>query len=207
MSHWLEEAEKAGHIAKPGSSLQHERIRHKKERIVINYMSNKRLYDDFISVLYQLTDRANNLSPEKREPFGLMDARSKDSKLNNHLNIFSTSRRVIRHGRKGILAWFKKYHFKHYRVMYVNVSKIPGKIEMEFKENYLARTILSSRKKNGKMKPAGHADRLHVLYYIDMENLDQELALEIIDWLAFAKELEDTGFSKTVDEKDKKRLP
>jgi len=207
MSHWLEEAEKAGHFIKPGSSLQHERIRHKRERILINYMSNKRLYDDFVSVMYQLIDRVNNLAPEKREPFGLMDARSKDSKLNNHLNIFSTSRRVIRHGRKGIIAWFKKYHFKHYRVMYINVSKTPGKVEIELKENYLARTILSSRRKNGKMKPTGRAERLHVLFYIDMTSLDQEFALEIIDWLAFAKELEDTTFSKSITDKDKKRLP
>jgi hypothetical protein len=207
MTHWLEEAEKTGHSIKPGSSLQYERIRHKKERILINYMSNKRLYDDFISLMYHLIDRVNNLSPEKREPFELMDARSKDSKLNNHLNIFSTSRRVIRHGRTSILAWFKKYRFKHYRVMYINVSKVPGKVELEFKENYLIRTVLGSRKKNEKMKPAGHADRLHVLYYIDMSNLDQELALEMIDWLAFAKELENTSFSKVIADKDKKRLP
>jgi hypothetical protein len=207
MSHWLEEAEQSGHSIKPGSSLQHERMRHKKERIMINYMSNKRLYDDFISLMYQLVDRVNLLSPEKREPFVLMDARSKDSKLNNHLNIFSTSRRVIRHGKRNLLAWFKKYRFKHYRVMYINVSKIPGKVEMEFKENYLIRTILGSRKKKEKIRPAGHADRLHVLYYIDMTYLDQELALEIIDWLAFSKELAETSISKGIPEKDKKRLP
>jgi hypothetical protein len=207
MSHWLDEAEKDGQAIKPGSSLQRERIKHKKERVMINYLSNKRLYDDFVSVLYQLIERVNNLSSEKREPFGLMDARSKDSKLNNYLNIFSTSRRIIRHGKKSFFSWFKKYHFKHYRVIYINVSKIPGKIEMELKENYLIRTILGSRKKNEKMKPAGHTDRLHVLYYIDMTSLNQELALEIIDWLAFAKELEDTSFSKNMADKDKKRLP
>lgn len=174
---------------------------------MINYMSNKRLYDDFVSLMYQLVDRVNLLSPEKRESFGLVDARSKDSKLNNQLNIFSTSRRVIRHGRTNVFAWFKKYRFKHYRVMYINVSKVPGKAEIEFKENYLIRTVLSSRKTKGKTKPAGHADRLHVLYYMDIAILNQELALEIIDWLAFAKEFDETSFSKEISDKDKKRLP
>jgi len=203
MGHWLEEAEKEGRSIEPGSSLQHERTLHKKEQILANYIKYKQQYDDFISQVHLLIDRVNSLPMIKKEPFGQMEARSKDSKLNNHLNIFSTSRRLIRPGRTGFFSWFKKYHFKQIRVIYIHVAKEPGKAEMEIKENYLVRTALTSKNKSKKdIKPAGRSERLHVLLYIDMNKLNNEVALDLIDWLAFSRELEDTTFFKILSDQD-----
>lgn len=205
MGHWLEEAEKNGHSIEPGSSLQHERALHKKENILANYLNFKQQYDDFVSKINHLIERVNNLPMIKRETFGQMEARSKDSKLDNNLNIFSSSRRIIRSGKISIFSWFKKYHFKHIRVVYIHVSKVSGKAEMEFKENYLVRTTLDPKNKSRKdIKPAGTSKKLHVLLYIDMNNLNNEVALDIIDWLSFSRELEDTTFFKnTIDQEIK----
>jgi hypothetical protein len=203
MGHWLDEAEKDGRLSEPGSSLQHERTLHKKERILANYIKYKLQYDDFISRMHHFIDRVNSLPIAKREPFGQMDARSKDSKLNNHLNIFSSSRKLVRPGRTGIFSWFKKYHFKHIRVLYIHVPQVPGMAEMEIKENYIVRTALNSRSKSAKgIKPTGKSERLHVLFYIDMNKLNHEIALDIIDWLAFSREIEDTDFFKSINSQD-----
>lgn len=207
MGHWLDEAEKEGRSNEPGSSLQHERTLHKKEQILTNYNTYKQQYDDFISRMHHYIERVNNLPMTKREPFGQMEARSKDSKLNNHLNIFSSSCRLVRPGRTGVLSWFKKYHFKHIRVLYIHVPKVSGMAEMEIKENYLVRTALSSKNKSGKgVMPAGKSEKLHLLFYIDMNNLSNEVALDIIDWLAFSRELEDTDFFKNISDKDMRIL-
>jgi len=207
MGHWLEEAEKDGRYAEPGSSLQHERTVHKKERILANYIRFKLQYDEFISMMYHFIDRVNNLPLAKRVPFGLMEARPKDSKLNNHLNIYSSSRRIVRPGRTGLFSWFRKYHFKHIRVLYIHVPQVPGKAEIEIKENYIVRTALNSKSKSGKgIKPAGKAEKLHVLFFFDMNNLNNEVALDIIDWLAFSREIEDTVFFKSIPEKDMRIL-
>jgi len=203
MGHWLEEAEKEGRSVEPGSSLQHERTQHKKERILANYIKYKQQYDDFISRLHHLIDRVNSLPMIKREPFGQMEARAKDSKLNNHLNIFSSSRRLIRPGKTGLFSWFRKYHFKHIRVIYIHVPKEPGMAEMEIKENYLIRTALNSKSKTKKsIKPSGTSEKLHVLFYIGMDNLSNEVALDIIDWLAFSRELEETTFFKNLNDQN-----
>lgn len=127
MAHWLEEAENDGSSIKPGSSLQHERTLHKKENILANYLKFRQEYDDFVSQINHLIDRVNSLPMIKREPFGQMEARLKDSKLDNNLNIFSSSRKLIRTGRIGIFSWFKKYHFKHIRVVYLMCPKYPVK--------------------------------------------------------------------------------
>lgn len=207
MGHWLEEAEKEGRSNEPGSSLQHERTVHKKERILANYIRYKIQFDEFISGMHNLIDRVNCLPVAKREPFGMMEARSKDSKLNNQLNIFSSSRRLLRPGRTGLFSWFRKYHFKHIRVLYIHVPQVSGKAEIEIKENYLVRTALSSKNKSGKgIKPAGKSEKLHVLFYFDMNNLSNDVALDIIDWLAFSRELEDTDFFKSLNEKDMRIL-
>lgn len=203
MAHWLEEAENDGSSIKPGSSLQHERTLHKKENILANYLKFRQEYDDFVSQIHHLIDRVNSLPMIKREPFGQMEARLKDSKLDNNLNIFSSSRRLIRTGRIGIFSWFKKYHFKHIRVVYLHVSKVPGKAEMEIKENYLVRTALNPKTKSRKdIQPAGKSEKLHVLLYIDMNKLNNEVALDIIDWLAFSRQLEDTTFFKNISDQD-----
>lgn len=207
MAHWLEEAEKDGHPRAPGSSLQHERTLHKKEGILANYIKYQNQYDDFISRMHHLIDRVNNLPMTKREPFGQMEARSKDSKLNNHLNIFSSSHRLVRPGKTGMFSWFKKYHFKHIRVIYIHVPKVPGMAELEIKENYLARTAIDPKTKSGKViKPVGKSEKLHVLFYFDMNKLSEEVALDIIDWLAFSREIEDTDFFKNINNQDMRIL-
>lgn len=207
MGHWLDDAEKDGHSREPGSSLHHERTLHKQEGILANYLKYKLQYDNFISGMHHLIDRVNSLPMTKREPFGQMESRAKDSKLNNHLNIFSSSRRLVRPGKTGLFSWFKKYHFKHIRVIYIHVPKVSGMAEMEIKENYLARTAIDSKSKSGKaIRPAGQSEKLHILFYIDMNALSNEVALDIIDWLAFSREIEDTDFFKNINNQDMRIL-
>ncbi|MFH1119280.1 MAG: hypothetical protein V1775_05615 [Bacteroidota bacterium] len=201
MTHWLEEAEKSHHPDKESVSRA-ERINQRYHRIQENYASHGRLYDAFLQDLHSLIIRVNNLPASKRVPFGKMEGREKESKLNNHLNIFSSSMRMKRRQFLGFIPFFETSHFKHVRVIFLNISDEEGMIEIELKENILQREVLKTDKfaKKGK---ADRPEKLHVIYTFPIIALGHETALEIIDWLAFSKEISACSFYSTIEEKRK----
>ena len=196
MGHWLDDIERH-ESRKHGHASDSARIQDKKFRIQQNYAKNKKVYDGFINRLHALVDRVNNLPMEYREEFGKINFREKESKLNNRLRYFSSSRRTQKTEFKSILSPFKSVHYKHVRLIYFNVAKLMDKVEVEIHEEFLEK-----KRRDGKVvpehenphefhKPHSEKDKFHEIYYYDMEKLTDDLAYRILDWLAF-KESVDT---------------
>jgi hypothetical protein len=198
MPHWLEEAEKSHHPANE-SALRAERINQRYQRIQDNFARNGRSYDAFMEDLHGLIIRVNNLPAAKRVPFGKMEGREKESKLNNHLNIFSSSKRMKRQKFLGFIPFFESSHFKHIRVVFMNISDEEGMIEIEIKENILQREVIKNDKSSKKEKTE-KPEKFHVIYTFPISSLNHDTALEIIDWLAFAKEISACSFYTSVSE-------
>ena len=124
MAHWLDDIEQ--HEARRrGHASDSARIQDKKFRIQQNYAKNKVAYEDFIRQLHSLVDRVNNLPLPYREEFGKINFKEKESKLNNHLKYFSSSRRTQKMEYKGLLHPFKNVHYKHVRLIYFNMATAP----------------------------------------------------------------------------------
>jgi Rad3-related DNA helicase len=194
VAHWLDEIERIEN-RKHRSASESARIQDKKFRIQQNYEKNRDIYDGFVGRLDNLVERVNNLPMEHREVFGKITGRVKDSKLNNHLHFFSSSRRTQKVQFKDILHPFKNIHFKHVRVIYFNIAKIMDKVEVEILEE-----LLEKKRRDGKVvqehemgrdfkTPHSDKDKFHGIYYYDIEKLTDELAYQIIDWLAFREDL------------------
>jgi hypothetical protein len=196
VGHWLDDIERQ-ESRRHGHASDSARIQDKKFRIQQNYAKNKKVYDGFINRLHALVDRVNNLPMEYREEFGKINFREKESKLNNRLRYFSSSRRTQKMEFKGILSPFKSVHYKHVRLIYFNVAKLMDKVEVEIHEEFLEK-----KRRDGKVvpehenphefhKPHSEKGKFHEIYYYDMEKLTDDLAYRILDWLAF-KESVDT---------------
>lgn len=198
MPHWLEDAEKSHHPDNE-SALRAERINQRYHRIQENYAGNGKLYDSFMRDLHGLIVRVNNLPAPKRIPFGKMEGREKESKLNNHLNIFSSSKRMKRRKFWGFIPFFESSHFKHIRVVFINISDVDGMVEIELKENILQREVLKTDK-SSKREKTEKPEKFHVIYTFPISSLNHDTALEIIDWLAFAKEISACSFYSSVSE-------
>jgi hypothetical protein len=194
MAHWLDDIERQ-ESRKKGSSSGSARVQDKKFRIQQNYQKNKEIYEGFISKLQILVERVNNLPVEYREVFGKLNAKQKESKLDNHLSYFSSSRRTEKTEFKNILRPFKTIHFKHVRVIFFNVAKHLDKVEVEIYEE-----LLEKKRRDGQVvaehenpkdfhKPHSERDKFHEIYYYEMGKLDDNLALKIIDWLVFREEV------------------
>lgn len=197
MGHWLEEAEnsqkKSRHAS--GSSMK-QRIARKKDAIGINYEKNKEHYDKFVAYLHHLVKRVNDLPEDHREPFRKITAASKKTKLNNHLNYFSSSRREQKYNFLAFI-WLKPTHAKQIRVFYIYVSKETDYVNFEIKENYLLRKRVSetSKKSGDEHKKSAHSkDRVHVIFHVPVSKLNEPTALQIIDWLTFREQLQDLPF-------------
>lgn len=195
MGHWLEDIERQ-ESRKHRSARDSARIQDKIFRIAQNYEKNRDLYDSFIDKMNNLTERVNNLPMEYREDFNKIKAQSKESKLNNHLHYFSSSRRHYKMEFRGLFNPLKNIHYKHVRLIYFNVAKVMDKVEVEIREEYLEKkrrdgqVIPEEGERNKSRKPSAiENDKFHQIYYYDMEKLTPELALKIIDWLAFKEEL------------------
>ncbi len=199
MQHWLEETEKEQNPRKEVTSHA-DRIRKRTLRIQENVKNNGSQFDEFTKDLHNLIARANNLPASEDKPFKKMEGREKDSRLNNHLNIFSSSRRIYRRKFWGIIPFFNSYQFKHIRVLYINISSRESMCEIELKENFLLRETLNNLDKSTKKRKSPESDKLHVIYSFPISSLDHELALGIIDWLAFSKEISACSFYNTVTE-------
>lgn len=191
MAHWLEDAERKiqRKERRPSESV---RIQEKKFLIQQNYDKNKSSYDGFVNKMKELVERVNNLPMEMRDPFGHMDAVEKESKLDNHLVYFLSKVRIRKRTILSTFPFIKFTSFKQIRVMYFCVSKYPGKVEIEVKENYLKKTRKDGHIDNIKHhdhKEEDDHDNIDVIFLWDMEKLTNELAYQIIDWLAFKEDL------------------
>jgi hypothetical protein len=195
LTHWLEELERKENRRRRSAS-DSARVQDKKFRIKQNYDKNKQTYDGFIRKIFDLAERVNTLPTEHREDFGKINAKKKQTKLNNKLSYFSSSRRVQKTEFRGILNPFKTVHYKHIRVIFFNIAKVMDKIEVEIKEEYLEK-----KRKDGKItdddvrhdhvKPKNdRKDKFHQIYYYDVNNLTDDFAFKIIDWLAFHENLD-----------------
>jgi hypothetical protein len=204
MPHWLEEAEKKRPADKKIVS-QADRIKNRYLRIQENVAKNGKHFDDFTKDLHELVARVNSLPDIEDRPFNRMESREKDSKLINHLNIFSGSKRIIRPRFWGLLPFIDSFRFKHLRVLFINISGKDGMCEIELKENILLRETIGAER-NSRRKNFGKSGRLHVIYPFPINKLDHEMALEIIDWLAFSKEIAECTFYSAVNEDLKRHL-
>ena len=193
--HWLDEIEQQESRRK-GSASGSARVQDKKFRIRQNYQKNKDAYDGFIGKLQSLVNRVNLLPMEHREVFGKINEKIKDTRLDNHLSNFSSSRRIEKTEFKNILHPFKTIHYKHIRVIYFNVAKLMDKVEVEIYEE-----LLEKKRHDGQVipehvsshqshKPQSEKEKFHEIYYYEMVQLTDELAIRIIDWLAFHEEVE-----------------
>ena len=194
MVYWLDEIERH-ESRKKGSGSSSARVQDKKFRIGQNYAKNKNVYDGFMSKMVTLINRVNNLPIEYREEFGKINAQQKDSKLDNHLTIFSSSRRIEKTEFKSILNPFKTVHYKHVRVIYFNIAKLMDKVEVEIYEE-----MLEKKHRDGKIvpehenphhsqKPHSEKEKFHEIFYYDMDKLNDELTTKVLDWLAFREEV------------------
>jgi hypothetical protein len=195
VSHWLDEIEKTER-RKHRSSSDSARIQDKKFRIQQNYEKNRDAYDGFMQKLHSLVERVNSLPFEYREVFNKINDKEKKSKLDNHLHVFSSSRRTQKMQFRSLLRPLKNVHFKHVRVIYFNVAKIMDKVEVEVLEELLekkrrdGKIIPEHEEEKGFKKPESEDDKFHEIYLYDMEKLNEEFAYQVIDWLAFKENVE-----------------
>lgn len=179
MENWLEEIEGREHKKATLSEKAKQRILAKKEKVALNYITNGSVYDIFINKVNELVTRVNNLPEEERQDFIEIDSRNKKTEFENHLHIFSSSKRVFLIKKRFYLFGNKNYRFKYIRIIYFNISKDLDKVEIEIKEKYL---------------PKGHKRKylkedIHRLYKLNFDVLDDQLAYQIINWLAFKNDV------------------
>ena len=196
MSHWLDAEEQSHSTNTKGHKHS---LRDKVGEVENNYAQVSGKYKDFLEDLYNLIDRVNSLPLVSRADFGSIDGREKDSKLNNCLNIFSSSRRKYNASFLDFLHFSKKRRYKNIRVAFFNVSTRQGMIDVEVKE----RTLL--RLSHEVDKPAENADRgvnrqAHIVTSLPVEMLDHDFALGVIDWLAFKQDSTNSTIIKALEQ-------
>jgi hypothetical protein len=190
MAHWLEERENERDAGK-SNKARSASFKDRKFRISQNYARNKEAYEGFLSRLSALIDRVNQLPADHRKDFGKISVQRKESQLDHHLLYFSTSRRFQEWGFRGILRPLVRVHYKHVRIIYFFISTQMNKTDVEIRDEYLVK-----HRYDGKVIHAGDPqsrhhrsrkgrERFHKVYAYDISLLDEELAMTIIDWLAF----------------------
>jgi hypothetical protein len=183
MSHWLDEEEQRNNPERKAAEKANQTNR-KKQEVSENYTQIAVSYNAFLEELYNLTERVNRLPMETRSAFGKIDGRSKDSHLNNHLNIFSSSRRISRSSFLKFLSLFGGKRYKNTRVAYIYVSSKPGLVDIEIKELLFLR--ISRKDDKSAIDPEKANQKLtHFISSVPVEILDHNFALSLIDWFAF----------------------
>ena len=194
MGNWLEEAEREVRRNEPGFRASTDRIKIKKDRIRENYLKIQPAYDGFIQEMNKLIDRVNTLPLEKRQNFGKIDAKSKASKLDNELYIFSSSTRIKRRTIKKISSFFKPSHFKHVRVFFISISKNEGRVDVELKDSYLVRERMKSHSKRKEDQDSDKNQKLNLLLSEDISCFNKDAAMSIVSWLAFKNDVDSLPF-------------
>lgn len=186
MSKWLEEEEIISEKRKIFSIEMRKRIESKKAKILQNYQINNEVYEYFIQNLLDITERANKLLERRKEDVRVIENSRKDSPLDNKLCLFSSSKRVELKLLTGIFSGYDNFKYKHARSIYFFISKEIGKLEIEIKESYYPKGHTKKYKKG----------RKHLLFRYEFNNLNDNIANEIIEWLAFKIEFEKISFVK-----------
>ncbi len=194
MSHWLEEAEREEQRKKQKPALESARIQDKKFRIARNYEKNKDAYDEFIEMLLDLCSRANQLPPEKRIPWKQIEFYEKESRLENHLYVISTDESFDKTITIKAFPFVKNQHYRHVHKIYLSVSKEMGKVDIEVKDDYIAKTRLREDGKEETKTLNDGLTRVHLMFIYDISRLNRDLAYKILDWLAFKEELKSLPF-------------
>lgn len=191
MSDWLESAENKKD-QKDSRSVFRKRLEEKKFLVGKNYEENGQKYEEFIADLKTLVKRANGLPEKEREPYGKINTKTRENRLNNHYYLFGSSRREEkREFNRGFKRLFKKSHFKYIRVIYFTVSSHKGLADIEIKERAMRRQKISS---DDDKKHSGSSHKVSRIFRYDIEKMDQELAREVLDWLAFKIERDKMSF-------------
>ncbi|NOR87674.1 MAG: hypothetical protein GQ527_08705, partial [Bacteroidales bacterium] len=134
MSHWLEEAESKAYSKRVKHSEVHSRVENKKTEVKDNKDLIGDSYLDVIDQFISIIQRINNLPRNERIPFGQIESKFKDNKLDNLLHKFSSSRRINIREYSGILAPFKSQRYKNSRSFFISIAREKGKILLEYKE-------------------------------------------------------------------------
>lgn len=205
MSHWLEEAERDEQRKRERPSRESAKIQDKIFRIRQNYEANKKPYEDFMAYFFDLCTRANNLPAEKKLPWKQIDFRSKESKLENHLYYASTSESIEKLVKTRAFPFIKRQHYKHLRSIHFNVSKKMNYAELEIRDDYLAKTRLKPDDDEREKIIDDGFPRLKVVFEYEIEKLNKELALLILDWLAFRADVTSLPFGEEHFKYDKRR--
>jgi hypothetical protein len=195
MSHWLEDAERDEQRKKQKPLKESAKIQDKMFRIKQNYEVNHEAYLAFINRLQEICERANNLPAEKKEPWNHIDAKAKESKLENHLYYFSTNQRFEKRVITKSFPFVKNQHYKNIRVAYFSISKEMGKVEVEIKEDFLAKTRLSADDNSQEKEWIDDGlKRMDMIFLYDITDFDKEHALKILDWLVFKEDFKSLPF-------------
>lgn len=198
MSDWLERAERDQDY-KQGRIDYRKKALERKVLIKKNYEKLGKTYKNFINELTSLSNRANNLPPEFREPFGKIIIKSRPSKLENHYHFFGTSRRETKKEFAGSFKKvFKMQHIKHIRVIYFTISSRQGMANIEINERSMHRRKISKDETDStstsKSKSSDRNAKVHRVFRYGIEQMDADMARKVLDWLAFRCEKEDIPF-------------
>lgn len=197
MTHWLEEAENKKQEKVNKSKVSRTKIRHKMEEIKQNYEANKEAYDGFINSLFTLCQRANNLPPEAREPWEEIESKARKSKLDNHYFTFGTRERFDKKVPTKSFPFIKTRHYKHVRKIMIAVSETIGMVNIEVYEDYLAKTrLLTDNKSDESTFIDDGIERSHFIYHYSIKDLNENLKLNLLDWLVFKKGIQHLPFNK-----------
>ncbi len=192
MGNWLEEAEREVRRTEPGFRGSTERIKIKKDRIRENYDKIKVDYDGFVEEMMLLLDRINRLPLEKRQDFGKIDGKRKESKLDNELYIFSSSTRMKKRSLRKISSLLKPSHVKHVRLFFISISKNEGMVDIELKDSFMERERMKSHDK--RKDSTDKHQKLTLLLCEEVGKMDKKAAMAIVSWLAFKEDLDSLPF-------------
>ncbi len=205
MAHWLEEAEREEKRKKVRPSRESAKVQDKIFRIRENYKINEESYENFINYIFDLCGRANSLPHEKKLPWVHIEFKAKESRFENHLYFASTSERIDKTVMTRSFPFVKRQHYKHLRSIHINVSKKMDFAELEIRDDYLAKSRLSSEDKDMQDIVNDGFPRVKVVFEYEINKLDKNLGLSILDWLTFRSEVSSLPFSEEHFKYDKRR--
>ncbi len=205
MAHWLEEAEREEIRKKQKVSKESARIQDKMFRIQQNYSANKETYDKFINMMHDLCERANALPPDKRDPWNVIEFKPKESKLDNHLYQASTNKGFDKTVAIKSFPFIKSQHYKHVHSVYFAVSKDMGMVEIEVKDDYLAKSRMrTDDSRDTDFLIDDGLKRVDIVFRYEMDKLDKELAIKILDFLVFRADFKSLPFGEEHFKYDKR---
>ncbi len=195
MTHWLEEAEAKVQHRKNKKIDSKDRIENKKEDVKLNRDLIENDYLDLIDQMTSIIQRINDLPRHNRSPFGHIYAKKiKNSKMDNLLIKFFSSRRVDSKEYESILKPFKKQHYKNSRSFFMSIGRKKGEILLEYKEILVKRVRLNNntnrfwnkiRLRSLFSKQKEINDVKENIVNIPIKDFNTEFIYQHMDWLAF----------------------